>query len=186
MQRMDEEVEDELDQSLHTKTPGPVAAICDLAVGHVLACRGDGAGGQSSSSACPAGVHSSRPPAAQTMYADAANYQNNRAFDLAAEEWKRFLERFADDPLAAKARHYRGVCLVQLKQYVEAVAEFQAVISKYPQFELLEDVVLEFGLVSIFARGGRRQGPVCSGGGDVYEDEVGLSGGKEHRSGDLF
>ncbi len=84
-------------------------------------------------------------PAAQTMYADAANYQNNRAFDLAAEEWKRFLERFGDDPLAAKARHYRGVCLVQLKQYTDAISEFQTVIAKHPKFELLEDTYLNLG-----------------------------------------
>ncbi len=93
----------------------------------------------------PAAPAAQSSPAAQTMYADAANYQNNRAFDLAAEEWKRFLERFGDDPLAPKALHYRGVCLVQLKQYVEAVADFQALLTKYPQSELLEDTYLNLG-----------------------------------------
>ncbi len=51
------------------------------------------------------------------MYTDAANFQNNSAFDLAVDEWTRFLERFADDPLAPKAQHYLGVCQMQLKQY---------------------------------------------------------------------
>jgi hypothetical protein len=56
-------------------------------------------------------------PEALNTYTDAANFQNNSAFDLAAEEWARFLERFADDPLASKAQHYLGVCQLQLKYY---------------------------------------------------------------------
>lgn len=93
------------------------------------------------------------PPAAEAKssaealaaYADAANYQNKLAYELAAEEWTRFLERFEDDPLAAKARHYRGVCLVQLKKYAEAATALEAVISKYPDFELLEETYLNLG-----------------------------------------
>ncbi len=84
-------------------------------------------------------------PAAFTAYSDAANYQSKMAFELAAEEWAQFLKRFGDDPLAAKAQHYRGVCLVQLKQFVEAINAFQAVLSKYPKFDLLEETYLNLG-----------------------------------------
>ena len=84
-------------------------------------------------------------PDASTAYSDAANYQNKLAYELAAEEWARFLQRYGNDPLAAKAQHYRGVCLVQLKQYAEAVGAFHDVLSKYPKFEMLEDVYLNLG-----------------------------------------
>ena len=84
-------------------------------------------------------------PAALTMYADAANYQNKSAFELAAEEWTRFLDRFADDPLASKAQHYLGVCQVQLKQYAKAAETLQKILAKYPKFELLEETYLNLG-----------------------------------------
>ncbi len=49
------------------------------------------------------------PQEALNLYADAANFQNNNAFDLAAEEWEKFLKKFPQDPLAAKAQQYLGV-----------------------------------------------------------------------------
>ena len=39
-------------------------------------------------------------PEASTAYSDAANYQNKLAYELAAEEWARFLQRYGNDPLA--------------------------------------------------------------------------------------
>ncbi len=91
------------------------------------------------------GAAANSSPEALNMYTDAANFQNNGAFDLAADEWARFLERFADDPLAAKAQHYLGVCQLQLKQYGRATESFQKVIAKYPKFEQLEDTHLNLG-----------------------------------------
>jgi TolA-binding protein len=82
---------------------------------------------------------------AKTLYADAANLQNNGAFDLAVEEWQKFLKEFAKDPLAPKAKHYLGVCLMQQKKYPEAVAAFDAVQKDNPKFELLEDTLLNLG-----------------------------------------
>ncbi|MHB9064867.1 MAG: tetratricopeptide repeat protein [Pirellulaceae bacterium] len=92
-----------------------------------------------------AGTAGNSSPEALNVYTDAANFQNNSAFDLAADEWARFLERFADDPLAPKAQHYLGVCQMQLKQYAKAAESFQRVIAKYPQFEQLEDTYLNLG-----------------------------------------
>lgn len=76
------------------------------------------------------------------IYRDAANFQNNNAFELAAEEWQRFLERFPDDPLAANAQHYLGVCLLQLKQFDRAADVFQQVIAKHPEIDTIEDAYL--------------------------------------------
>src|SRR5262245_53627822 len=78
-------------------------------------------------------------------YREAANFQNNGAFEVAAEEWQKFLKNYGKDPLAAKAQHYLGVCQLQLKQYPAAAASFEAVVKNYPKFELLEDAMSELG-----------------------------------------
>jgi TolA-binding protein len=78
-------------------------------------------------------------PQALRMYADAANFQNNGAFELGAEEWEKFIERFPKDPLAGKATYYAGVCRLQLKEYDKAISHFTAAVTKYPKFELVED-----------------------------------------------
>lgn len=84
-------------------------------------------------------------PEAEAMYADAANFQNNGSFELAAEEWDKFLKKYPKDPLAAKAQHYLGVCELQLKHYDKAAAAFAAVVKNHPKFEMLEDAYLNMG-----------------------------------------
>ena len=82
---------------------------------------------------------------ALTMFADAANFQNNGAFELAAAEWEKFLQKFPDDPLLPKAQHYAGVCHLQLKNLEKAAAAFQATAEKFDKFELTEDAYLNLG-----------------------------------------
>lgn len=89
---------------------------------------------------------SASSPEALALYADAASFQNNGAFDLAVEEWAKFVDKFPKDPLAAKAQHYLGVCLLQLKQYDKAAAAFAAVVKNHPKFELLEDASFNLAL----------------------------------------
>ncbi len=90
-------------------------------------------------------AQSGSPPDALNTYADAASFQNNGAFELAVEEWGKFLEKYPQDPLAAKAQHYLGVCNLQLKKYDAAAKAFAAVIEDHPEFELLEDAYLNLG-----------------------------------------
>jgi TolA-binding protein len=85
-------------------------------------------------------------PEAVQVYRDAASFQNNKAFDLAVEEWQKFLKQFPKDPLAAKAQHYLGVCQLSQKHYEPAAAAFEAVIKNHPKFELLEDAYLNLAL----------------------------------------
>src|SRR6188768_3542698 len=79
---------------------------------------------------------------AKAAYADAANFQNNGAFDLAVDEWTKFLKDFSKDPLAPKAQHYLGVCLMKQDKFAEAAAAFEAVAKNNPKFDLLEDTLL--------------------------------------------
>ena len=85
-------------------------------------------------------------PLAIRQYRDSTTFQNRALYDLAADEWEKFLEKFPSDPLASKAQHYLGVCRLQLKQYDAAEAAFKKVIATYPNFELLDTTYLDLGL----------------------------------------
>jgi TolA-binding protein len=85
-------------------------------------------------------------PAAIAQYRAAVALQNRDVYDLAADEWRNFLERFPGDPLAAKAQHYLGVCHFQLKDYPAARKALEAVIARYPQFELRDATIMNLGL----------------------------------------
>ena len=85
-------------------------------------------------------------PAAVSQYRDAVAFQNRGIYDLAADEWQKFLENFAADPLAGKAQHYLGVCRLQLKQYDQVIASFKVGIEKRPDQELLPTTYLNLGL----------------------------------------
>ena len=76
-------------------------------------------------------------------FRDAANFQNNGAFELAIEEWQAFLKRHGKDPLAPKARHYLGVCQVQVKEYAAAEKTLAGLLQEQPQFELREEALLQ-------------------------------------------
>jgi TolA-binding protein len=82
---------------------------------------------------------------AKAAYADVANLQNNGAFDTAAADWAKFLKDFPKDPLAPKAQHYLGVCLMKQDKFAEAAAAFDAVAKNNPKFDLLEDTLLNLG-----------------------------------------
>jgi TolA-binding protein len=84
-------------------------------------------------------------PEAERIYLDGRNYQNGGAFDLAAIEWAKLVKDFPKDPLADKAQHYLGVCLLKLDKPTEAEASFQAVVKNYPKFDLMEDTLLSLG-----------------------------------------
>jgi TolA-binding protein len=70
-------------------------------------------------------------PSAVNHYADAANFQNNGAFELAIEEWLKLLKDYPKDPLASKASHYLGVCYMQQSKpdYAAASAAFARALS---------------------------------------------------------
>lgn len=100
-----------------------------------------------STTQCPAqdNAAAQSSPEALTVYSDAASFQNNGEFALSAEEWETFLKRFPKDPLVPKARHYAGVCYLQLKAYAKAADHFEAILKADPKFELAEDALLNLG-----------------------------------------
>jgi len=94
---------------------------------------------------CSTAAAQKSSPEALQVYSDAVNFQNAGQFDLAIEDWGKFLKKYPTDPLAGKARHYLGVCLTQQKKLDQAVVEFEKVIANHPKLELLEDTYLNLG-----------------------------------------
>ena len=97
-------------------------------------------------------------PAAVALYRDAVTFQNKGLYDLAADEWEKFLKTHAADPLAPKAQHYLGVCRLQQKKFDDAVAAFEVVIEKHPKVDLLDQTYLNLGLAQYsLAQGGKAE-----------------------------
>jgi TolA-binding protein len=106
-------------------------------------------------------------PEAVNMFTDAANFQNEGAFALAVEEWEKFIKQFPRDPLIHKARHYAGVCHLQLKQLDRAARQFQAVLAESPDFELAEDALLNLGWCQ-FSLAARTDQALLAKSGDTF------------------
>lgn len=84
--------------------------------------------------------------AAQRQYNAAVGLHNSGAYDLAAAEWKKFVEAHPEHENASKAWHYLGICQSKLNQLDQAIATYQTVVTKYPDCPLLEDTYLNLGL----------------------------------------
>ena len=96
---------------------------------------------------CTGPVPAQQPSDAATrQYAAAAALQNKGEFDLAAEEWAKFVEQYPSDPRTDRALHYLGVCYLKSKKLELAQQCFQRVIKSYPKFDLLEGTYLYLGL----------------------------------------
>lgn len=98
------------------------------------------------------------PQAALNRFADAANFQNNSAFDLAIEEWTKLLKEFPDDPIAFKANHYLGVCHLRkdAPDYDAAIACFEKAL-KDGELDVREESLFDLGL-SLYNSGRELEG----------------------------
>lgn len=83
--------------------------------------------------------------AAKRAFGAAARFQNSRQFDLAAEDWERFLKQHTNDPLAEKARYYAGVCRMQQGEFAPAAQHFGQLLRQHPATDLAEDSLLNLG-----------------------------------------
>ncbi len=102
-------------------------------------------------------VHAQVPAAAQNavaanqQFASAAALHNRQAWDLAADEWAKFIKDFAADERVSLARHYLGVCRLQLKDYAGAGAVFKELITANPKFEQIASSKLYLGMAQFNA-----------------------------------
>jgi TolA-binding protein len=101
---------------------------------------------QSGGSADPASaVENESSPDALLAYQDAANFQNNGAFELAVDAWREFLKVHGEDPKAIDARFNLGVCYQQLKQYEQAARYLAEVVRSDADFDRREEAHLNLG-----------------------------------------
>ena len=84
--------------------------------------------------------------AATRQYAAAVALQNRGVYDLAAEEWVKFINTYQADARLDRAFHYLGVCYLQANQLEPAQQCFETVVKTYPKFELLEATYLYLGV----------------------------------------
>ncbi len=84
-------------------------------------------------------------PKALAIYQDAANFQNNEVYEEAVLLWTQFLKEHPKDPLAEKAQHYLGVCLLKQEKFSKAGEAFTALITNFPKSEMLEEAYLSLG-----------------------------------------
>jgi TolA-binding protein len=83
---------------------------------------------------------------ARELFADAANAQNNGAYPLAIENWKKLLQEYPSDPSASSAHHFLGVCYLQqdMPDFNSAVREFKLALQN-PSLKQREEALVNLG-----------------------------------------
>ena len=84
-------------------------------------------------------------PAANDAWTDAATSQNKGDFAKAAGGWASFAKNFAGDPLVPKAKHYLGVCLLQIGEYTKASVVLAALTKSDPEHDQIEESYINLG-----------------------------------------
>ncbi len=96
------------------------------------------------SSAPPAGA-----PSADTLYSNGLRDITTGKYDLARSEFEDYLKFYADTDLASNAQFYLGEIFYKQKQYVDAVAAYDKVLTAYPKSFKLGPARLRKGLALI-------------------------------------
>lgn len=106
--------------------------------------------------------------AATRHYAATVALQNRELFDVAAEEWVKFIEQFPQDPRVSRAHHYLGVCYLKQNKLDLAAQEFDTVLKNYPQFEMVDATLLYSGVVQ-YKQGQAGQTPMFDKASATFE-----------------
>jgi TolA-binding protein len=91
-------------------------------------------------------------------FANAADYQNAGAFELAAEEWEKLVAEFPKESQASTAWHHLGICSLRRKEpdYQRAVESFRQAL-KDPKLELREESLINLAW-ALLSQARTRQG----------------------------
>jgi len=102
------------------------------------------AGSLPSSSSVPAGA-----PSADTLYSNGLRDITSGKYDLARSEFEDYLKYYGETDLASNAQFYLGEIFYKQKQYVDAVAAYDRVLSNYPKSFKLGPARLRKGMALI-------------------------------------
>ncbi|MGA2299323.1 MAG: tol-pal system protein YbgF [Candidatus Acidiferrum sp.] len=95
--------------------------------------------------AAPAGAS----PSADTLYSNGLRDITSGKYDLARSEFADYLKYYGDTDLASNAQFYLGEIAYSQKQYEQAVAEYDKVLSNYPKSFKLAPARLKKGMALI-------------------------------------
>src|SRR5467141_1871789 len=101
-------------------------------------------GSSPGSSALPAGA-----PSADTLYSNGLRDITSGKYDLARSEFEDYLKYYSETDLASNAQFYLGEIFYKQKQYVDAVAAYDKVLTNYPKSFKLGPARLRKGMALI-------------------------------------
>ncbi|NQU19895.1 MAG: tetratricopeptide repeat protein [Candidatus Nealsonbacteria bacterium] len=76
----------------------------------------------------------------------AAALQNSGLHARAADKWAAFVKKYPTDSRLDRANYFLGICQLHAKKFPEAVASFQTVLSKYPNFAKADGAQYNLGM----------------------------------------
>jgi tol-pal system protein YbgF len=127
-------------QSIDAKVSG--SAPANAAPGATGSPRPEGAAAAPASAASPA-------PSADMLYSNGLRDITSGKYDLARQEFLDYLKYYGSTDLACNAQFYLGEIAYHQKQYQDAVAEYDKVLTLYPKGFKLEPARLKKGMALI-------------------------------------
>jgi tol-pal system protein YbgF len=124
-----------LDSKISTSAPGSVTPGTNPGAGAAA-----GAIGSSSPAA------SGSAPSADTLYSNGLRDITSGKYDLARSEFQDYLKYYGDTDLASNAQFYLGEIAYSQKNYEQAVAEYNKVLTNYPKSFKLAPARLKKGM----------------------------------------
>ncbi len=111
-----------------TSAPAPGLATPTSSTGTTGTTKPTAYSGGSGSGGIPAGA-----PSADTLYSNGLRDITSGKYDLARSEFEDYLKYYSETDLASNAQFYLGEIFYKQKQYVDAVAAYDKVLSNYPK-----------------------------------------------------
>lgn len=96
-------------------------------------------------------------PGSEEIYSQAHRDYLAGRYELAASQFRQFLEAYPSDPKAPNAQYWTGECLYSQKRFAEALEAFQAVLQLFPGSAKGRAAQLKSGLC-LLAEGEPRKG----------------------------
>jgi tol-pal system protein YbgF len=100
-------------------------------------------------SAPPAGSAASSAPSADMLYSNGLRDITSGKYDLARQEFQDYLKYYGETDLASNAQFYLGEIAYHQKQYQDAVAQYDKVLTVYPKSFKLAPARLKKGMALI-------------------------------------
>ena len=129
-------------QGIDAKVAGSGSSPASTAPGTTATPTGSGG-------ASPVGGAASSAPSADMLYSNGLRDITSGKYDLARQEFQDYLKFYGNTDLASNAQFYLGEIAYSQKQFQEAVAEYDKVITVYPKSFKLEPAHLKKGLALI-------------------------------------